>query len=100
MAQKKVHTLRYLLIVALFCIVSVVYLGRLFYIQILGREDNTGVGGNVREVTVQAVRGEIYDRNGKKLVGNLYSHDLRLSYSAYHCASRAFRLYVVPYFDA
>ncbi len=84
MARRRGYTLRYLLIVAIFCIVSVVYLGRLFYIQIWGRGDGIGDGTNVREVTVQAVRGEIYDRNGKKLVGNLYSHDLLLSYSAYH----------------
>jgi len=84
MAAGKRYTLRYLLVVALFCVISVVYLGRLFYMQIWGREDNLGDGTTVREVTVQAVRGEIYDRNGKKLVGNLYSHDLSLSYSAYH----------------
>ena len=79
MATGKRYTLRYLLVVAVFCIVSVVYLGRLFYMQIWGREDDLGDGTSVREVTVQAVRGEIYDRNGKKLVGNLYSHDLLLS---------------------
>lgn len=84
MAYRRGYTLRYLLIVAVFCVVSVVYLGRLFYIQIWGREDSLNLGMDVREVTVQAVRGEIYDRNGKKLVGNLYSHDLTLSYSAYH----------------
>ena len=66
----KDHNLRYLSLVALFCIVAVIYLGRLFYIQISGREGSYDTSYTRRTVTVQAVRGELYDRNGKVLVKN------------------------------
>ncbi|MBE6589776.1 MAG: hypothetical protein E7643_06315 [Ruminococcaceae bacterium] len=75
--------MRYLIIVLVFCVIATIYLGRLFYIQISGRESSPDPSNTVREVTVQAVRGEIYDRNGKKLVGNLYTYDLSLSFSSY-----------------
>jgi cell division protein FtsI/penicillin-binding protein 2 len=60
MSRRKRYTLRYLLIVSVFCIVSVVYLGRLFYMQIFGRTENVTDNSSIREVTVEAVRGEIY----------------------------------------
>ncbi len=80
MGERNKHSLRYLGIVALFCAVCVVYLGRLFYIQIAGRENTYEEGNTTRTVTVQAVRGEIYDRNGVKLVENCYTYDLVLTY--------------------
>ena len=78
----KDRSLRYLSLVALFCIVSVIYLGRLFYIQIAGREGEYDAGVRSRTVTVQAVRGQIYDRNGNVLVKNDYTYDLTFSYAA------------------
>ncbi len=80
MQEKRNYPLRYLGIIAVFCAVCVIYLGRLFYIQIAGRENTYDTGNTTRTVTVQAVRGEIYDRNGIKLVENRYSYDLVLSY--------------------
>ena len=74
--NNRTHTLRYLGIVAVFCLICVIYLGRLFFIQISGRENEYKSDIEEREVTVQAVRGEIYDRNGVKLVANRYSYDL------------------------
>ena len=79
----KNHPLRYLGVVAVFCLICVVYLGRLFYIQIAGREGEYQNGTETRRVTVQAVRGEIYDRNGNKLVANRYTYDLALSYGQF-----------------
>lgn len=79
MAAKKRYLFRYLLIAAVFCTVCVIYLGRLFYVQISGRENTYDAGTPVR-VKVQAVRGEIYDRNGVALVSNRYTYDLTLSY--------------------
>ena len=79
MAAKKRYLFRYLLIAAIFCTVCVIYLGRLFYVQISGRENAYDAGNTVR-VKVQAVRGEIYDRNGVALVSNRYTYDLTLSY--------------------
>ena len=60
---------RYIAVVALFCAVCIVYLGRLLFIQLNYAVDEDGKT-TTRTVTVQAVRGEIYDRNGKALVTN------------------------------
>lgn len=77
------HSLRYLGIVVVFCLICVIYLGRLFYIQIAGRESSYTSENESRTVTVQAVRGEIYDRNGVKLVENRYTYDLSVSYPSF-----------------
>ena len=77
------YTWRYLGIVVLFCIVCMMYLGRLFYIQIAGRGDSYDSSVNERRVKIQAVRGEIYDRNGVKLVANNYRYDLLLNYTQF-----------------
>ena len=83
MQANRNHSVRYLAIVLVFCVICVIYLGRLFYIQIAGRENTYDTGTTTRQVTVQAVRGEIYDRNGKKLVSNSYTYDLKLSYNRF-----------------
>ncbi len=84
--QRK-HAWRYLAIAVFFCLVCVIYLGRLFYIQIAGKDAGYGEGTTVRTVTVQAVRGHIYDRNGKPIVTNSYSYDLKLDYTAFSSMS-------------
>ena len=81
------YTLRYLGIVSLFCLICVIYLGRLFFIQISGRENEYTADITEREVTVQAVRGEIYDRNGVKLVANRYSYDLSVAHAQFFSLS-------------
>ena len=81
------YTLRYLGIVSLFCLICVIYLGRLFFIQIAGRENKYEADITEREVVVQAVRGEIYDRNGVKLVANRYSYDLSLAHAQFYSLS-------------
>ena len=81
--NNRTYTLRYLGVVALFCLVCVIYLGRLFFIQISGRENEYESDITEREVTVQAVRGEIYDRNGVKLVANRYSYDLSFAHKQF-----------------
>lgn len=81
------HTLRYLGIVTFFCLICVIYLGRLFFIQISGRENEYKADITERVVTVQAVRGEIYDRNGVKLVANRYSYDLSLTHGQFYALS-------------
>ncbi len=82
MATKKRFAFRYLLIAVVFCAVSLIYVGRLFYIQIAGRDADFSTGTTVAIVKVQAARGEIFDRNGKPLVTNSYTYDLSLSYSS------------------
>ncbi len=82
MSVKKHYSMRYTAIAVLFLLVCLVYLGRLFYIQMFEREDDTDNENRFRTVTIQAVRGEIYDRNGKPLVTNQYTYNLTLSYNA------------------
>ena len=86
MSERKNLFLRYMAIVSVFCLVCVIYLGRLFYIQISGRENTYDTGTTTRTVTVQAARGEIYDRNGTPLVTNRFSYDLTLSYATFTSA--------------
>lgn len=74
---------RYMAIAVIFCLACVIYLGRLFYIQISGRDSQYGGGTATRRVTVQAVRGEIYDCEGRPLVTNRYTYDLTLSYNSF-----------------
>jgi len=81
MSEKKSSMWRYMGVAILFCVVVMIYMGRLFYIQISGRGAEFDTGNTVSTVTIQAVRGEIYDRNGNALVSNRYSYDLVLSYA-------------------
>lgn len=80
--KKHSNHLRYTALTVFFLLVCTVYLGRLFYIQLFEREQDTDSESSFRTVTIQAVRGEIYDRNGKPLVTNEYTYDLALSYTA------------------
>ena len=73
-----------------FVAVCLVYAGILVSLQARGNAysiyvegPDVPVGGEVQSVTVQAVRGEIYDRNGKPLVTNRYSYDLSLDYRSF-----------------
>lgn len=70
-------------IALIFCLICVIYLGRLFYIQVSGRDDRYDDDTVTRTVTIQAVRGEIYDCNGKPLVTNRYLYDLAISYNSF-----------------
>ncbi len=67
---------------ALFCLIYVI---RLAILEL--NSDNIGGhrqdGTTTRTVLVQAVRGEIYDRNGKPLVTNTYIYDLTYDYSLF-----------------
>ena len=83
MSEKQHHSWRYAAIAVLFCLACVIYLGRLFYIQISGRDNQYASGTTVKKVTIQAVRGEIYDRNGNALVTNQSTYDLILSGNAF-----------------
>lgn len=82
MSVTRNHSIRYVILAVTFCAVCLVYLGRLFYVQIISPEQVEEDGTTVRLVTVPAVRGEIFDRNGNALVSNRYSYDLVLSNAA------------------
>lgn len=74
--------IRITVVACFFCLVCVVYAIRMISIQInaepVKKKDDT----YKREEVIEAVRGEIYDRNGKALVSNVYSYDFILDYEA------------------
>ena len=82
MVSRKRYIYRYLLIALVFCMVCVIYVGRLFYIQITGRGNTFDDGITKSRVKIQAVRGEILDRNGETLVANRYAYTLTVNFSA------------------
>ncbi|MBI2966686.1 MAG: penicillin-binding protein 2 [Bacteroidetes bacterium] len=67
---------RYVFLI-LFAFVAMIFLGRLFYIQIIDRSYRISASNNVlRYVTAYPSRGLIYDRNGELLVYNQPAYDL------------------------
>ena len=96
MTSRKRYIYRYLLIALVFCMVCVIYVGRLFYIQITGRGNRYDDGITESRVRIQAVRGEIFDRNGVVLVGNEYSYSLAINFASISTvgASAANRTYL------
>lgn len=79
--NNKFHT-RSIALSVVFAVVCLIYVIRLVNIRINAEpEEDTGEYYERRE-TVQAVRGEIYDRNGKKLVSNSYTYDFVFDYAA------------------
>ena len=87
------HTLfsrRLTVLTSIFVVIALVYCGILISLQARGNAYSIYVespavptGGTVQTVTLQAVRGEIYDRNGKPLVTNVYSYDLVLDHAGF-----------------
>lgn len=78
---------RYLSVAVLFCLVIVIYLGRMFHVQISGKDDSYNNNTVTRTVVVPAVRGEIFDRNGKALVTNRKIYDLVLPHASFTALS-------------
>lgn len=84
MERKQDGLWRYIVIGAVFVLVSLVYIGIFVNLQVTGQDYYTmssPVKYSTRSVKIQAQRGEIYDRNGNKLVGNKFYNDIRLDYS-------------------
>jgi penicillin-binding protein 2 len=60
-----------------FIVVAIVYICRLFYIQLIDDQYKLDARNNAfRNRTEYPLRGYIYDRNGKLLVQNVLSYDL------------------------
>lgn len=60
-----------------FCLIAIIYICRLFYIQLIDDQYKIAADNNsLRRLTEYAVRGFIFDRNGKLLVQNDPSYDL------------------------
>ena len=85
MTRNRDNLWRYILIGGIFIVVAFIYVGIFIDLQVSGQDYysmTTPVSYKTRSVKIQAQRGEIYDRNGKKLIGNEYFYDLRLDYGS------------------
>lgn len=79
MNTKKEFLVRYIIMGAFFIVFAFVFAGRLINIEITGQgyvTDTSYAEYRTRTEKIQALRGEIYDRNGKPLVTNEYSYDV------------------------
>ncbi len=67
-----------IVIIAFFIITAIVFIGKLYYIQVLNVKYKLSAQNNAfRHVTQYPARGVIFDRNGKLLVYNEASYDLK-----------------------
>ena len=82
--NKKFYTSGLFLLGAVFVAVCFIYIIKLVNMQITGVDKYISLNSKtyVRYETVQAVRGEIYDRNGKPLITNEYTNTVQLSYNS------------------
>ncbi|WP_128547672.1 penicillin-binding protein 2 [Larkinella soli] len=65
------------IIISVFCLIGLVYLSRLFYLQILDDSYSLESSSNsIKRVIEIPYRGQIYDRNGKLIVFNTPVYDL------------------------
>ncbi len=72
------HHFRYILLASLFVLICVFFIGRIVYLQVTAPEKAGESALTVRTLTVKALRGEIFDRNGKPLVSNKYTYNVYL----------------------
>ena len=71
---------RNLLLIALIAIVGLIYIGRLFQLQIIrGADSNPVESATVKIQYDYPERGYIYDRNGKLIVANQLSYDVMVT---------------------
>ena len=90
--KKRDNIIRIWAIAVLYIVIALVYVGRLLYLQVSGQDYySMSVPSRTysRTVTVQAQRGEIFDRNGNALVSNNYSHNIILDYASLPADDRA-----------
>ncbi len=75
-------SLRVLCIVAVFSVACLVFAVRMVSICAFSEPERIATDTYERREPILAVRGEIYDRNGKKLVRNSYTYNFVLDYDA------------------
>ncbi len=77
--MQNVYSSRKYIIIALFILIGLVFMLRLFYIQVIDQSYKLSADNNViRHITQYPARGLIYDRNGQLLVHNEAVYDLRV----------------------
>ena len=82
MNKKNKALLRLFAVGAVFLAVCLVFVVRMINIASSSTTDRIETGTYKRQEIIYAQRGEIYDRNGNKLVYNKYTYDLVLDYDA------------------
>lgn len=82
MHKKNKTPFRIACIAFVFSVICLVYVVRIINIRINAEPREYDDGSYVRRVSIQAVRGEIYDRNGSKLVSNKYTYDMVFDHDA------------------
>lgn len=76
MSIKSKTPFRIICVCCIFVIISLIYIVRMVNIKINADPNGREVAAYVREEPIQAVRGEIFDRNGVALVTNTYKYNL------------------------
>lgn len=77
MANRKLYANRKYWILGIFYSVAIIYIVRLFFLQVIDEEwKNKSEANALRRIVTPAPRGIIYDRNGEKLVDNDISYDI------------------------
>ena len=70
---------RYRVVIGIFLVISIIFITRLFYIQVLNENYKFSANNNVLRYDVQqAVRGLIYDRDSNLIVANVPAYDLMI----------------------
>lgn len=77
-------SVKLIFIAVIFTFTAIFYITKLANIQLVNRSEYTSSVQRTysRTVTIQAQRGEIFDRNGKALVTNIYTYDLNFDYGS------------------
>lgn len=84
MMNARKRSMRYSIIIGVFCLICTVFFMRLVHFQIISRDKYATMGGgsSVESIYVESVRGSICDRNGKVLVSSDTTYDFVLKYDA------------------
>lgn len=99
-AGKTRSAVRYLSLALFFAVICLAFMIVLAVIQIRGSRLPAEDDAIVRTYTVPGIRGEIYDRNGKRIVGNSQSYDLIYEYGAMPDTRREVNLSLLSVLDA
>lgn len=81
--QSKFEKHRFFSVFAIVCCIFAVFLVHLFELQVVGKNEGANTVVSVVDVPVEAVRGEILDRNGYPLATNKKVNKIIFNYSAF-----------------
>ena len=79
-----------ILFTAIFAAICIFFFGKVIYMQLNAPEKQQSSELSTRTLTVKAIRGEIYDRNGNKLVANRYSYSVYLDGGSFNVSNQSF----------